>query len=247
MEVTRVEQRSYIKIAVLKGRNSACDFDLIPKIKEPIHGRWFAAREDIANAMHQQVTRFTHGAANAEADGIQRLPHRWQRVVTVAGDYMRVFRPRNFQVEHMSLIDDLKSGRPSLTVVVAPRTKYTTHSQRVLVERGITYPRSSAFLHPSTPVITIAWKSNEGKKNISVQQEMAFPNRTKKQQVRTEIKDILDSIISICEEKDEETYCTEKDDILDTLEEILVAIDTQLMPSAVNSDFEVKTKVQVTV
>ncbi|GFX85038.1 DUF1758 domain-containing protein [Trichonephila clavipes] len=54
---------------------------------------------------------------------------------------------------------------------------------------------------------------------------MAFPNRTKKQQVR---------------EKDEETYCTEKDDILDTLEEILVAIDTQLMPSVVNSDFEVK-------
>ncbi|GFV12176.1 DUF1758 domain-containing protein [Trichonephila clavipes] len=57
---------------------------------------------------------------------------------------------------------------------------------------------------------------------------------------RTEIKDILDSIISICEEKDEETYCTEKDDILDTLEEILVSIDTQLMPSVVNSDFEVK-------
>ncbi|GFU62857.1 DUF1758 domain-containing protein [Trichonephila clavipes] len=54
------------------------------------------------------------------------------------------------------------------------------------------------------------------------------------------MKDILDSIISICEEKDEETYCTEKDDILDTLEEILVAIDTQLMPSVVNSDFEVK-------
>ncbi|GFV18739.1 integrase catalytic domain-containing protein [Trichonephila clavipes] len=48
---------------------------------------------------------------------------------------------------------------------------------------------------------------------------------------RTEIKDILDSIISICEEKD---------DILDTLEAILVAIDTQLMPSVVNLDFEVK-------
>ncbi|GFY08354.1 DUF1758 domain-containing protein [Trichonephila clavipes] len=57
---------------------------------------------------------------------------------------------------------------------------------------------------------------------------------------RNEIKDILDSIISICEEKDEETYCTEKDDILDALEEILVAIVTQLMPSVVNSDFEVK-------
>ncbi|GFS69354.1 hypothetical protein TNCV_4011631 [Trichonephila clavipes] len=33
----------------------------------------------------------------------------------------------------------------------------------VLVERGITYPSSSTFLHPSTPAITIAWKSNEGK------------------------------------------------------------------------------------
>ncbi|GFT23870.1 integrase catalytic domain-containing protein [Trichonephila clavipes] len=57
---------------------------------------------------------------------------------------------------------------------------------------------------------------------------------------RTEIKDILDSIISICEEKDEKSYCTEKDDILDTLEVILVAIDTQLMPSVVNFNFEVK-------
>ncbi|GFY41353.1 DUF1758 domain-containing protein [Trichonephila inaurata madagascariensis] len=57
---------------------------------------------------------------------------------------------------------------------------------------------------------------------------------------RTEVKDILDSIMSICEEKDEETYCTEKDDILDTLEAILVAMDTQLMPSVVNSNFEVK-------
>ncbi|PRD37063.1 UNVERIFIED_CONTAM: hypothetical protein NCL1_06748, partial [Trichonephila clavipes] len=47
-------------------------------IKEPIRGRWFATREDIANIVRQQVTRFTHGAANAEAGGIQRFPHRWQ-------------------------------------------------------------------------------------------------------------------------------------------------------------------------
>ncbi|GFW65576.1 uncharacterized protein TNCV_3549991 [Trichonephila clavipes] len=88
MEVTRVEQRAYIKIAVLQGRNSPCDFDLIPKIKEPIRGRRFATREDIPNAVRQQVTRFTHGVANAEVVGIQRLPHRWQRVMTVAGDYI---------------------------------------------------------------------------------------------------------------------------------------------------------------
>ncbi|GFW81447.1 integrase catalytic domain-containing protein [Trichonephila clavipes] len=60
-------------------------------------------------------------------------------------------------------------------------------------------------------------------KTPGVQQEMAFPNRTKKQQVRTR-----------------KLIVRKKDDILDTLEEILVAIDTQLMPSAVNSDFEVK-------
>ncbi|GFU73386.1 histone-lysine N-methyltransferase SETMAR [Trichonephila clavipes] len=65
---------------------SPYDFDLISKIKEPIRGRWFATREDITNAVRQQVTRLTHAAANAEADGIQRLPHRWQRVVTIAGD-----------------------------------------------------------------------------------------------------------------------------------------------------------------
>ncbi|GFW65762.1 uncharacterized protein TNCV_585881 [Trichonephila clavipes] len=88
MEVTRVEQHAYFKIAVLKERNSSFDFDLIPKIKEPIHGRGFATREDIVNTVCQQVTRFTHGASNAEADGIQRLLHRWQCVVTVAGDYI---------------------------------------------------------------------------------------------------------------------------------------------------------------
>ncbi|GFW88150.1 uncharacterized protein TNCV_218221 [Trichonephila clavipes] len=74
--------------AVLQRINSPCDIDLIPKIKEPILARRFATREDIANAVRQQVTRFTDDVTNAEADGIQRLPHRWQRVVTVAGNYI---------------------------------------------------------------------------------------------------------------------------------------------------------------
>ncbi|GFU48198.1 uncharacterized protein TNCV_4626241 [Trichonephila clavipes] len=60
----------------------------IPKISEPIRVRRFATREDIVNAVRQQVTRFTHDAVNAEADGIQCLPHRWQRVVIAAGDYI---------------------------------------------------------------------------------------------------------------------------------------------------------------
>ncbi|GFT53285.1 uncharacterized protein TNCV_4233771 [Trichonephila clavipes] len=67
---------------------SPCDFDLIPKIKEPILGRQFATREDIANAVRRHLTQFTHDAANGEPDDIQCLPHRWQRVVTVAEDYI---------------------------------------------------------------------------------------------------------------------------------------------------------------
>ncbi|GFV29270.1 uncharacterized protein TNCV_4603021 [Trichonephila clavipes] len=69
----------------LQGRNSPCDFDLIPKIKELIHGRRFATRKDISNAARQHVTRW---CANADADGIQQLPHHCQRVETVAGDYI---------------------------------------------------------------------------------------------------------------------------------------------------------------
>ncbi|GFX02686.1 uncharacterized protein TNCV_2011301 [Trichonephila clavipes] len=88
VEVTRVEQRAYIKISFLQGRSSPCDFDLTSKIKEPIRGKRFATREEIANAVCQQVTQFTHGAANAESDGIQRLLHLWQRVVTVSGVYI---------------------------------------------------------------------------------------------------------------------------------------------------------------
>ncbi|GFX53062.1 histone-lysine N-methyltransferase SETMAR [Trichonephila clavipes] len=55
---------------------------------EPIRGRRFATREYNANAARQQVTRLTLGVVNAEADGIQHLRHRWQRVVTVAGNYI---------------------------------------------------------------------------------------------------------------------------------------------------------------
>ncbi|GFX18392.1 uncharacterized protein TNCV_4306931 [Trichonephila clavipes] len=92
---TNDEQRSRRPVSVQKigapivlSQNFTLLLDLIPKIKELIRGRRFATREDIANAVRQQVTQFTHDAANAEADGIQYLPHRWQRVVTVAGDYI---------------------------------------------------------------------------------------------------------------------------------------------------------------
>ncbi|GFW51937.1 DUF1758 domain-containing protein [Trichonephila clavipes] len=134
---------------------------------------------------------------------------------------------------------------PTACVMVWGAITYNTRSPLVWIRGTMTAQR---YVHdilqphvlPLMQRLPGAIFQQENARPHTVQQEMAFPNRTKKQQVRTEIKDILDSIISICEEKDEETYCTEKDDILDTLEEILVSIDTQLMPSVVNSDFEIK-------
>ncbi|GFX80136.1 uncharacterized protein TNCV_2107821 [Trichonephila clavipes] len=80
MEVTRVVQRAYIKIAVLQGRNAMeCHSELMEVLgnnslpyhtvarRDLINSRRFATQEDIANAVHQQVTLFTHSATNAEA------------------------------------------------------------------------------------------------------------------------------------------------------------------------------------
>ncbi|GFW32657.1 hypothetical protein TNCV_3679051 [Trichonephila clavipes] len=94
MEVNRVEQRACVKIAVLRRKDTMeCHSELVEALgKNSLTYRtvaWrFATREDIANAVCQPVSRFTHDATNAEACGIQCFPHRSQSVVTVAGDYI---------------------------------------------------------------------------------------------------------------------------------------------------------------
>jgi len=64
---------------------SPCDFDLIPKIKEPLLGIRFRSVPEILQAVDRSIrTINTTGAAK----GILRLPHRRQRVVHNAGDYI---------------------------------------------------------------------------------------------------------------------------------------------------------------
>lgn len=63
---------------------SPCDFDLIPKLKTPLRGKRFANREDILTAFRREVA---HIDASRTADGIQRLPHRWERCMEALGDY----------------------------------------------------------------------------------------------------------------------------------------------------------------
>ena len=63
---------------------SPCDYDLIPKLKPPLRGHRFRTRDDIAIAVRRLImTNFSHG----EADGISRLPHRWQHTINSLGDY----------------------------------------------------------------------------------------------------------------------------------------------------------------
>ena len=63
---------------------SPCDFDLIPKMKEPLRGILFRTVPEILQAVDRSIrTINTTGAAK----GILRLPHRWQRIVHNAGDY----------------------------------------------------------------------------------------------------------------------------------------------------------------
>ena len=64
---------------------SPCDFDLIPKMKEPHRGIRFRTVPEILQAVDCSIrTINTTGAAK----GILRLPHRWQLVVHDAGDYI---------------------------------------------------------------------------------------------------------------------------------------------------------------
>ena len=60
---------------------SPCDFDFIPMMKEPLRGIRFRTVPEILQAVDRSITT---GAAK----GILRLPHRWQRVVHNAGDYI---------------------------------------------------------------------------------------------------------------------------------------------------------------
>ena len=60
-----------------------CPCDLIPKFKAPLRGHRFRTRDDIA-VRRLIMINFNHG----EADGIRRLPHRWQLTIDSLGDYV---------------------------------------------------------------------------------------------------------------------------------------------------------------
>ncbi|GFW66105.1 HTH_48 domain-containing protein [Trichonephila clavipes] len=81
---------------VLRGRNAMeCHSQLVEALgNNALPGRavarWIGKFQQrrLSTGDEQRSGRFTHGAANAEADGIQCLPYRWQCVVIIARDYI---------------------------------------------------------------------------------------------------------------------------------------------------------------
>ncbi|KAJ4433303.1 hypothetical protein ANN_15562 [Periplaneta americana] len=64
---------------------SPCDYDLIPKMKEPLRDVLFRTVPDILQAVGRSIRNINRKGA---ATGILRLPHLWQRVVDNAGYYI---------------------------------------------------------------------------------------------------------------------------------------------------------------
>ena len=64
---------------------SPCDYDLIPKLKEPLRGIRFRTVEDVIQATDRSLRTIRRLGS---ADGIRRLPHRWEHVLRNAGDYI---------------------------------------------------------------------------------------------------------------------------------------------------------------
>ena len=80
-------QKRYMfrSFTVLQCSHQHCDFDLIPKMKEPLRGICFRTVPEILQAVDRSIRTINSTGA---AKGILRLPHRWQRVVYNAGDYI---------------------------------------------------------------------------------------------------------------------------------------------------------------
>ena len=77
--------RSFLVLQCSHKGLSPSDFDLIPKMKEPLRGIRFRTVPEILQAVDRSIpTINTTGAVK----GMLRLAHRWQRVVNNAGDYI---------------------------------------------------------------------------------------------------------------------------------------------------------------
>ncbi|XP_023710598.1 histone-lysine N-methyltransferase SETMAR-like [Cryptotermes secundus] len=63
---------------------SPSDFDLFPKLKQPMRGHCFPSLEELSAAVTQAIQQINKDGV---LDGIVKLPTRWDSVIEKQGDY----------------------------------------------------------------------------------------------------------------------------------------------------------------
>ncbi|PSN41058.1 Histone-lysine N-methyltransferase SETMAR [Blattella germanica] len=61
------------------------DFDLFPKLKEPLRGRRYSYLEELSTTVTRAIRQMNK---NGALDGIIKLPRRWNSVIQKQGDYI---------------------------------------------------------------------------------------------------------------------------------------------------------------
>jgi histone-lysine N-methyltransferase SETMAR len=67
---------------------SPCDYDLNPKLKEPMRGHRFQDIDELMARLTQEIWRLNRSKV---LDGIQKLPERWTKCIELEGDYIEGF------------------------------------------------------------------------------------------------------------------------------------------------------------
>ena len=62
------------------------DFDLFPKLKEPMRGHGFSSLEEVSAAVTQAIRGLNKSST---LNGIENLPKRWDAVIEKQGDYIK--------------------------------------------------------------------------------------------------------------------------------------------------------------
>jgi hypothetical protein len=57
---------------------SPSDYDLFPKLKNPLHGKQFANREDVLTTVFCNVV---HASVSGDADSVRHFLHYWQQTI----------------------------------------------------------------------------------------------------------------------------------------------------------------------
>lgn len=61
------------------------DFDLFPKLKEPMRGRRYSSLEELSTTVTRAIRQMNK---NGALDGIIKFPRRWDSVIQKQGDYI---------------------------------------------------------------------------------------------------------------------------------------------------------------